>query len=341
MSDETPITIPQPIVKPTKHQEKPSSPPERHGQPKIHPIIIYPFGKPNYTSLGALYDKLIKKLSEKTDIYSRPITIINQQTHHNNTFWGHLDQQKYKEQVQFFTNFQHDYVEAYSVVEQSWSVDTCQMWLDGFGKAYQEGNKGDVYWLIPGDFDYDKDAGKEVFQKIEEIPRLVRDGSYDLMLGEITVSLNSSKQLIDTYGTYGLLYNWFPAEAQGIRTITDKPRTEFFAISHSFLDAVLRRRWYPYEQTIVILLHGMRGKEQARRIHKIDLGEISDSSDHRDSLASAMQQVERTERVLKLYWREYHEQTQDPNWRETFRKLDSQSQQIRGAALVILEQILR
>ncbi len=55
---------------------------------------------------------------------------------------------------------------------------------------------------------------------------------------------------------------------------------------------------------------------------------------------SAMQQVERTERVLKLYWREINE-PQDPQWPDKFRKLDFQSEQIRAAALVILEQILR
>jgi hypothetical protein len=91
----------------------------------------------------------------------------------------------------------------------------------------------------------------------------------------------------------------------------------------------------------LILLHGMRGKEAFRKIHKVDLGEITDFPQGRDSLSSAMQQVERTERVLKLYWREYHEQLEDPNWHENFRKLDLQSQQIRTAALVILEQILR
>lgn len=215
------------------------------------------------------------------------------------------------------------------------------MWLAGFGHAYKTSNIADVYWLIPCDFDFAGDTGIDVLNKLEMIPAQVKEGLYDLVLGEIKVPLNSSKQLIDTYGTYGLLYNWFPAEAQGIRKITDKPRSEFLAISHNFLDSVIRRRWYPYEQTIVMLLHGMRGKEPFRRMHKIELGENSDIPEGRDALSAAMQQVERTERVLKLYWREYHEQLQDVNWRDTFRKLDAQSQQVRGAALVILEQILR
>ena len=120
----------------------------------------------------------------------------------------------------------------------------------------------------------------------------------------------------------------------------EKPRSEFFAISHSYLGHVLSRRWYAYEQTIVILLQGMLGLRPNRRIRKIALGDISDLAQGRDSLASAMQQVERTERVLKLYWRKIYE-GQDPLWPDRFRKLDAQSEQIRGAALVILEQILR
>ncbi len=52
-----------------------------------------------------------------------------------------------------------------------------------------------------------------------------------------------------------------------------------------------------------------------------------------------MQQVVRTERVLKLFWRENTEK-RDTQWPEIFRKLDAQSEQIRGAALVILQNLL-
>lgn len=165
-------------------------------------------------------------------------------------------------------------------------------------------------------------------------------GEAELCIGEITVPLNSAKQLIDTYGTYGLLYNWFPAEAQGLRKITDKPRSEFIALGHDYLKtALVSQRWYAYEQTIVILLQGMQGVRSMRSMKKVDLGEISDEPAGRGDLAGAMQQVERTERVLKLYWREL-KAPQDPLWPEKFRVLDHQSEQIRGAAMVILQQIL-
>ena len=312
----------------------------RASVPRIHPIIIYPFGRPNLKDLQALYADLIAPLAADPETYARPITVVNQQTFHNNTDWHDPSDPAFKHRVEEFGSFREDYIKPHSDLLDVWSVDTCQMWLAGFGHAYDPANIGHVYWLIPGDFNYSSAPGLHVLARLPDMPTLVRDRTYDLILGEISVPLNSSKQLIDTYGTYGLLYNWFPAEAQGLRTITDKPRSEFFAISHTFLDSVLRRRWYPYEQTIVILLHGMRGREPQRRIHKIALGNITDLEDTRDTLSSAMQQVERTERVLKLYWREYHEQLQDTTWRETFRRLDGQSQQIRAAALVILEQIL-
>ncbi|HYI13193.1 MAG TPA: hypothetical protein VEK57_29375 [Thermoanaerobaculia bacterium] len=277
----------------------------------------------------ALYEGLVQKLADDDEKYARPLTVLNRQTAYRNASSND------------FTAFLNSHVKAFSDVIDAWSVDTCQMWLAGFGRAFdKKSTVYDVYWLIPGDFDYDSSAGRDVLAVLERIPNEVYTGNAELCLGEIKVPLNSSKQLIDTYGTYGLLYNWFPAEAQGLRTITDKPRTEFFAISHDYLrKALVSQRWYGYEQTIVILLQGMQGVRPMREIRKFELGEIVDEPIGRDTLASAMQQVERTERVLKLYWRELKER-QDPLWPDKFRLLDHQSEQIRSAAMVILQQIL-
>ena len=215
------------------------------------------------------------------------------------------------------------------------------MWLHGFGTAFDDSETVyDVYWLIPGDFYYADKPGQEVLQRFEAIPDTVYAGKAEMCIGEISVSPNSAKQLIDTYGTYGLLYNWFPAEAQGLKKITEKPRSEFIAIGHDYLKtALISQRWYGYEQTIVILLQGMQGVRPMRTIKKIELGNLTDEPTGRSDLAGAMQQVERTERVLKLYWREL-KGPQDPLWPEKFRILDHQSEQIRSAAMVILQQIL-
>jgi hypothetical protein len=241
-----------------------------------------------------------------------------------------------------YKDFQTKYVDTYSDPIHAWSVDTCQRWLTGFGEAFKRKvTNEDVYWLIPGDFDYANPNGQKVLDDMKMLPKRVYQGSCELCLGEIEVPLNSSKQLIDTYGTYGLLYNWFPAEAQGIREITDKPRTEFFAIGHGYLTEALKNRWYAYEQTIAILLQRMRGRRPTCPILKVKLGAIVDEPEGRDNLASAMQQVERMERMLKLFWREHQQQIGSRSWPDDFRRLDAQSEEVRGAALVILQQILR
>lgn len=324
--------------------ESQATPQERHmGQrplqhKKIHPIVIYPYTHPkDERHLRALYDGLVRRLAENPDLYSRPITVLSADTSCRILEWG--DDQARKD---FFTAFQTDYVEKYSTAIHAWSVDTCQRWLTGMGEARNRcATPEDVYWLIPGDFEYASDSGQEVLEKLDQIPRLVYEGRCNLCLGEISVPSNGPKQLIDTYGTYGLLYNWFPAEAQGIREITDKPRTEFFAIDGSYLREVLKSRWYPFEQTVVILLHGMTGRRANRVIKKIKLGTIIDPPDGRDTLASALQQVDRMDLMLKLFWRERQQQLGDDAWPADFKILDSQSEAIRKVALVILQQILK
>ena len=304
--------------------------------PKIHPIIIYPYKHPkDIKHLQRLYEWLKKLQHKEQNKYNRPITVISGDTEYSNTEWAVGDARK-KEYQQF-----QNYIEAHSKRIVSWSVDTCQRWLTGFGAAIEKSSSNeDVYWLIPGDFDYANSNNGAVFDKLEELPLKVYKSPCELCLGEISVPLNSSKQLIDTYGTYGLLYNWFPAEAQGIRTITDKPRTEFFAITQEYLVQVLQNRWYAYEQTLVILLQGMRGRKPDRIIHNLKLGEIQDNPANREHLASAMEQVERMERMFKQFWREEQLNAGSRTWIEDYRRLDLQSEQIRGTALVILQQIL-
>jgi len=75
-----------------------------------------------------------------------------------------------------------------------------------------------------------------------------------------------------------------------------------------------------------------------RSVRKVELGAIEDEEQGRSRLEGAMQQVERTERVLKLFWRERH--LEDRAWQKEFRRLDAQSEQVRAAAMIIFEQIL-
>jgi hypothetical protein len=290
---------------------------------KIHPIVIYPYRQPDeFAHLEQLY-QLIGRLNRASDVYARPVTVIDRKTHGANE-----GNKRYRE-------FRTRTIARHSDILDTWGVDTCQMWYTGLGHAYERGAPRDVYWLIPGDFNYGTTVGREVLSRLHDLPEICLELQQDVCVGEIATDHNNSKQLIDTYGTFALLYNWFPAEAQTIRQYTERPRSEFFAVRHDFLGEVLRRRWYAYEQTVVMLLHAVFGNKPISRFF---VGNISDLPEGRDSLASAMQQVERTERVLKTLWRERHQH--DPTWVEHYHQLETQSERIRRTALIILQNLL-
>lgn len=271
---------------------------------KIRPVVIYPFVQPrNLHGLVHIYDCL-KKLHEDKR-FAKPITVVNYQTVYRSSSPHASDHQL----MDAHRKAIDEIVKPVSEVSLTWAVDTCAMWLRGLGDAFQQAQSKqdfhDVFWLIPGDFNYASSEGIAATAKLSEIPLKVFQSECEICLGEIEVPLNSAKQLIDTYGTYGLLYNWFPAEAQGIRKITSKPRTEFFALNYQTMErALVESRWYAYEQTLMILLQNMNGRQSARRILPVPLGRISDDESTRSTLSAAMAQVERTERALKLFWRE-------------------------------------
>ena len=304
-------------------QARPSPKRARSPASKIHPIVIYPFRQPgDYSDLQALY-QLVRGLAKDKDRYARPITVLDRKTHYSMAG------------DKAFLDFRRHTLARCSDVLDVWAVDTCQMWYTGLGAAFEKGGAHDVYWLIPGDFNYGTAVGQQVLSRLHDLPEIILELDQDLCIGEIATDHNNSKQLIDTYGTFALLYNWFPAEAQEIRQYTERPRSEFFAIRHGFLGELLRERWYPYEQTVVMLLKAVFGK---KGISRFLVGNISDLPEGRELLASAMQQVERTERVLKAVWREHHQA--DPDWIEHYRSLAATSNQIRHTALTILHNLL-
>lgn len=290
---------------------------------RIHPVVIYPFRHPaNLQDLEPLYG-MIGRLDEDKSTYARPITVIDSKT--RRAMVGS------RRHVRFVDGT----VARHSDILEAWCVDTCQMWYTGLGEAFGRGRAGDTYWLIPGDFNYGAPVGQEVLSRLHDLPEICDELDQDLCIGEIGTEHNHSKQLIDTYGTFALLYNWFPKEAQAIREFTERPRSEFFAIRHGFLDAMLGRRWYAYEQTVVMLLHAILDRQSVSRFF---VGHISDLPEGRDTLSSAMQQVERTERVLKTLWRE--RQHMKAGWSRQYRQLEFQSDQIRRTALSLLENLL-
>jgi hypothetical protein len=313
------------MSKKPSNNRAPAKKPRAPRQGKIHPIIIYPF-KPaeHYNDLNPLYE-LVARLDKEKDIYARPLTVIDRKTHHS-----------MQQHDKTFLNFRTEVVRKHSDILDAWCVDTCQMWYSGLGMAFEKGGADDVYWLIPGDFNYGTPMGQEVLGRLHDLPEIILELNQDLCIGEIATDHNNSKQLIDTYGTFALLYNWFPAEAEEIRKLTERPRSEFFALRHSFLADALKNKWYAYEQTVVMLLQAVHDKKSISRFF---VGNISDLPEGRDSLPSAMQQVERTERVLKSLWRARHHTK--PGWMDEYRHLESHSEQIRKTAFTILHNLLR
>ena len=290
---------------------------------KIHPVIIYPYLQPeNDADLKPLYE-LIARLDSEKETYARPITVIDRKTHHANASDKH------------YLDFRKNTVARHSDILDVWCVDTCQMWYSGLGAAYESGGGNDVHWLIPGDFNYGSSVGQEVLGRLHDLPEICVELEQDLCIGEIATDHNNPKQIIDTYGTFALLYNWFPAEAQEIRQYTERPRSEFFAVRHGFLGEVLQRRWYAYEQTVVMLLQAVARK---KHISQFFVGHISDLPEGRESFSSALEQVERTERVLKSVWREAHQSRS--GWAEQYRTLERQSEEVRRAARTILQNLL-
>ena len=291
-------------------------------------------------SLQRLFHTLEKWSHEPS--FCRPAVVVNNQTRFRNTKPAVEDlrmEAAYRRAV-------HEIIAPVAKLIYSWAVDTCAMWLRGLGDAFEQathdGSHHDVFFLIPGDFDFATQEGLDALDKLRGIPEKVLSNECSICLGEINVPINSAKQLIDTYGTYGLLYNWFPAEAKGIRRRTDKPRTEFFALNYETLKhSLIPQRWYAYEQTLIVLLQNMDGEKEVREIKTVNLGLLTDEEATRSTLAAAMMQVERTERALKLFWRERSVARGRANWQDEFRILDTQSSSVRDAAMVILRRVLK
>jgi len=183
-------------------------------------VVIYPFRHPaDLNDLEHLYG-LVARLAADPATYARPITVVDCKTRHAMA--------RSPRHVRFLEKA----VAQHSDVLNVWSVDTCQMWYAGLGEAFGRGRRGDTYWLIPGDFNYGTKVGREVLGRLHDLPEICDELNQDLCIGEIATDHNHSKQLIDDYGTFALLYHWFPREGQAIRRLTERPRSEFFAVRH-------------------------------------------------------------------------------------------------------------
>jgi hypothetical protein len=215
------------------------------------------------------------------------------------------------------------------------------------------------------------------------------------------------------FGTYPLIFNWFPDVAKKLQNKGIKrPRSEFLAARLEFLEKMLPfKRKFAYEETLALLIHALsdtylfsigtefendlnRGiiqrelqdkfkikgfpiSESAKvtkenedkwmitggertysvkkeggelkvnsntkglnkwKIYKVNIGVIQDIEESR-GFRGANDQIERTERLLKLLWREMN--GGDDFDVDKFERLDRRSTAIREAAIVSLGNFLR
>jgi hypothetical protein len=223
-------------------------------------------------------------------------------------------------------------------VHRTSSVDTCDRWLAGWAVALGQlpctGAQGDQAQtlpkphnddriiLLPGDIE--AVARPDRFFQVSLPGFLCQNGVHDIVVGDFeTGEKLASKDLVDLYGTYPLLALWFPKIAAAVRDLSIwKPRSEFVNVRARVLrELLLSNRRFAYEQTLNMLIRswedgeaeeggeeeeGAEENEPPRWIYRVagfSLGEFADDPSERN-IPGAIDQIERTERMLKMIWRE-------------------------------------
>jgi len=199
--------------------------------------------------------------------------------------------------------------ERYKTLEvvQTWSVDSCQTWLAGWGHALDNYPQAERIIQIPGDLDY-VDEDVEFYDKLKAF---IEKDDCDIAIGDFrTGNQYSAKSLVDTYGTYSLLANWFPEISRSIRSLPlNKPRSEFLNFKASVLrELIINNRNFAYEQTLNFLIKSWNYDEAKWKynIAVARLGTLSDNKSFR-KYRVCIDQIERIERMLSLLWREIKE----------------------------------
>jgi hypothetical protein len=199
--------------------------------------------------------------------------------------------------------------ERYKTLEvlQTWSVDSCQTWLAGWGHVLDHYPDVERIVQIPGDIDF---VAEDV-TFYDNLKAFIETTSSDIAIGDFrTGDQYSAKSLVDTYGTYSLLANWFPEISRSIRSLPlNRPRSEFLNIKTSVLrDLLINNRNFAYEQTLNFLVKNWNYDDASWRynISVSRLGTLSDNKSFR-SYRTSIDQIERIERMLSVLWREIKE----------------------------------
>jgi len=266
----------------------------------------------------------VTKQPDNKSINSKPVIIFPYQGYENNKkcewyFWWTVDKCKEIDPrpiivLPKFTairgdaaSFMKDKRSKALEVVQVWSVDTCQAWLAGWGHVLDNYPEAKRIVQIPGDIDYVNDD-VEFYDNLSDFIKIT---SSDITIGDFgTGDKYSAKSLVDTYGTYSLLANWFPEISQSIRSLPlHRPRSEFLNMKTSVLrDFLINNRTFAYEQTLNFLIKSWN-YDKAKWKYNISvsaLGRLSDNKSFRD-YRECINQIERIERIVSLLWREIKE----------------------------------
>jgi hypothetical protein len=259
------------------------------------PIIIFPY-------LGYEKNKQIEwyfwwTVERCKEIDPRPIVVLPRDTVIRNDAVSFIKDERY---------------ETLEVV-QTWSVDTCQTWLAGWGHVLDNYPGAERIVQLPGDLDY----VSEDVEFYDNLKSFIEVKGSDIAIGDFgTGNKYSAKSLVDTYGSYPLLANWFPEVSHSIRSLPlHRPRSEFLNIKTSVLrDLLIKNKNFAYEQTLNFLIKSWDFDKTRWRynISTSPLGRLSDSKSFRD-YRGCIDQIERIERMLSLLWREIREPKKKDN----------------------------
>lgn len=285
-------------------------------------VIIFPYsGYISESRRANLFWSMVEACRETTN-NNPPVVVLNMDTEIKGRAKAFLDDPRSKTDVEIY---------------RVWSVDTCQMWLAGWGYVIDKYKDSSRVVQLPGDIDSIGNK-KDFFNGLSTFITFTQP--WDIVIGDFSSGDQfNAKDLIDRYGTYSLLANWFPEISKSILELPlNKPRSEFLNINVPTLKSLLEYRKFAYEQTLNMLIRSWDDGKWKYKIHPHVLGTLKDDSSLRQ-YRDCLDQIERTERMLKLLWREIHEPSESQDF-DVYDRLDRRSTSIRESARVILRNLL-
>ncbi len=252
-------------------------------------VIIFPYqGYENNKKCEYFFWWTVEKCK---GIDPNPIVVLNKDTEANGNAVSFLSDKRFK---------------SLDVIK-TWAVDTCQMWLTSWGYVLDNFKDAKRIVQIPGDIDYILEEN----EFYDNLTKFIEITTTDISIGDfVTGDIYCAKSLVDTYGTYTLLANWFPEISKSIRSLPlNRPRSEFLNIKTSVLrELLINNRKFAYAQTLNFIIKSWDYLNNCweYQISGVPLGTLSDNKSFRKYRGS-IDQIERIERMLSLLWREIKE----------------------------------